>query len=907
MQFSANETKMSMKPQFPSLIIALFFSVELKSQSISPLIMGQSYHFTKWENPRNAQIQIFGAVDEYTDSPTPTAWPKVTESGARLVRVGGEQYNIGSEKPLPGQEVYYVSIVDDIRKNGCEPVLTLPFLLTTTNTVQPNASTQDYTIAVELSIARAKTILNLLNIIHKRNIKYVIIGNEPDKDYGWEVCTSTANCPNGTLSAVQVASNIAEYIKPIAEAVKLFDPSIKIIGPEYTHLLPKVYELLLTPNNTTCSSCYIGGISGTTGQPFIDYASVHMYGPNFNSTTTLNSADHYSPTISAWTHSVTFCNIERYAKHKQEPLNEARRYRGALRYLRQKCKEINDARPFIQTKIGFMVTEMNSSHDNGTVTAVNDPSGNDTRSMQGAQNLARMYSLAMEYGAASVMMWSVKEGGGGGTADDRGYLDDANEQRRGTWFHYKKLADHFRGTYLRDQILANYATGASGNLAADDNFTVAPNPEWLHFNSSSTESAVVNGTLLALNTASNFEMHLQKTFETKAFAVKGQFLTVMILNLSSSSQSVALRFDGSSTLAASFDYKRFSFSAGGGTAEVLFDQPSGATRTIEPNSTTVLTFSCSGTSTTIISREEYREGTEAQNYDTTFSLTAGSTPTPATVSVSAPSLCLSSANSGSVALVNAPASTIYWYRHPSVAVIASGASASLAPTANLTLTPGTYLTKIVPNSGCPTFSVTGVLQKSSPLVDAGENIDFCSTSTGSLGNINLPTGQTYVWNPGGTTNPTLQLTTGNVTATTIFTLTASGNGCTATDQALVTASAGLALMISDYNQNSAHVDIGAEPNIHSSPPYWDSFSIFINNPNTLYPGVVAFHSTNSTTNVVNVHVITDAKHIPPEQPRSVYTPLSREQAGFFREHSWPIPVQILQIPVHLSPPEPAVS
>jgi hypothetical protein len=855
-EFSSENKINSMKKVICSFIL-FFLSLQLRCQSntvvISPLIMGQGYHYTDWHDPMNLPIKIFEATDYYTNNPAAASWADVRNTKTRLVRVGGNQYNIGPERPLSGQEAYYVAIIDDIRKNGCEPVITLPFLLSLLNstTSAPNAGTSTYTYQLLESVNTATTILNLVNKVNQRTVKYVIVGNEPDKDYLWQ-----ATGQGGTMTPEQVATNIAGYVKPLADVVKSFDPSIKVIAPEYTHCLPQVYDYLFNPanaNSTVCPGCYIGGISTTTSmgtafptqQPYVDFISTHFYGPDFNSTSVLTNTNLYfpQPVNAVWTPSITFCNIERYFKCKGEPSWTARRYRGALRYLRQLCNDINATRVNNQPKIGFMVTELNSSHFNSAPTNTsnpdnNDPSGNDTRSMQGAQNLARMYALAMEYGAASVMMWSVREGSLIGSYDDRGYLATNSGNKRGTWFHYKMLGDWFRGTYYRDEVLAHFSTQNGANISSD--VTSEPlNVDWLHFNNSSSNTQTVNvhGSTLTINTSTTYEQSLVNILETKAFAAKGEKLAVMILNHSSSTQTAVFRFDGQYTFSTVGDFKYFSFSVNTSTTEYVLSAATGSNAAIEPNSTTVLIFDCAGS--TLLTRYVYTQSVQAQTYGTDFSITAGSAVPATSVAVSSSATCLSNPNTGSIAVIGAPIGSIFeWSKPPSQILFTTGTINTAYSTPAHYLTPGTYVIKITPSAttGCISYSTSATLQKLAPIVDAGNDHDFCvAGAIATLGNINLPNNQTYAWYPTGGSVTSFTLGTSQVTTTTFYTLVASVGSCTFADMALMTASLTNAVDLMLPDSYLPFPDIGMEPNMQTTGGFWKSPSIYFGLPVLLAP------------------------------------------------------------------------
>jgi hypothetical protein len=427
-----------MKTLLSSLLVFAFHSLLSQFQTnppISPMVMGQNYHYTKWTNPGVANnINLFGTLYSYGSQSSNTVLPiGVAPSACKLMRIGGFQYNIGDERPLQKLEIYYVSIVDEIRKNGFEPLLTVPFLLNTStvsSVVEPTVGTSGYTTALQNSINTATTILHLLNDVHGRNVKYVVIANEPDKDYGWK-----ATIQGGTLSSTVVAQSIAGYVKPISDAIKSKWSSVRIIAPEYTECIPDVYKLLFNP--ALGNSAYSGGISSVSQQPYVDFISVHAYAADFSVNPDPNQ---FAPTFSSgtpWNAYLLTSNLEKYSKVKYDSPNSSRRYRGTLRYLRDLCISINNSRPSSSEKIGFMLTEVNSSLLNSS-TATNNAGGMDTRSLLGAQNFARMYALAMEYGATAVTMWSTKEGGG--TNNDIGYLAGSTSEKRGTLVSFQNVS-----------------------------------------------------------------------------------------------------------------------------------------------------------------------------------------------------------------------------------------------------------------------------------------------------------------------------------------------------------------------------------------------------------------------------------------------------------------------------------
>lgn len=123
-------------------------------------------------------------------------WGQVKQSGARLIRLGGEAAD--ENKPTMQQ---YIKLIDTVRAYGMEPILQVPY--------NNNYYTSD----------TAAAIVEYVNIKMGRNVKYWSIGNEPDLNppYGY-----------GYISA----SPIADYIKQFAKKMKAVDSTIFTLGPE---------------------------------------------------------------------------------------------------------------------------------------------------------------------------------------------------------------------------------------------------------------------------------------------------------------------------------------------------------------------------------------------------------------------------------------------------------------------------------------------------------------------------------------------------------------------------------------------------------------------------------------------------------------------------------------------------
>ena len=115
-------------------------------QAINPTIMGQNYWYADFHDPP-ASIPVV-----YSTNTAQANQDKQNVSGSRvrLQRLGGKGFNIGDRRPEPLLEIYYVSMVDDIRRSGCEPILTLPFLLDVNgDNPEPNVGDPNFTQKLE--------------------------------------------------------------------------------------------------------------------------------------------------------------------------------------------------------------------------------------------------------------------------------------------------------------------------------------------------------------------------------------------------------------------------------------------------------------------------------------------------------------------------------------------------------------------------------------------------------------------------------------------------------------------------------------------------------------------------------------------------------------------------------------
>ncbi|MBA3899395.1 MAG: hypothetical protein H0X62_04155 [Bacteroidetes bacterium] len=711
---------------------------------------------------------------EPTLPPRLAHWQKVEESGVTLVRAGGNAYNNGQgiKNSRPSDPLGYVRIVDEIRSNckTCEPVITIPFSLP--NSPVYNHTDPQFQSHLQTSIQNGKQILRLLNLVHKRNVKYIIIANEPGIDYGWP--------KDNHAQRITYANNVKAYFEPMAKALKEVDPEIKIIGPCSENYDKTVYDELFPVNGNGLAGLIKSGPAA--GKPLVDFIAVnqYVYGNAYN-----NNADYLDPC------DATPCSYEylytELEKVKKGQWDETRRYRGVLKDLRDKGNNSDLLSVRNGQKLGYMITEANITHDIRIDTELTD-----TRSPLGGRLWSRMLALASEYECSSLLFWSVSEGSSADDPHNRGYLDHAGAKRP-SYYHYQAFTKWMKGQFLKDEILNARITSNTNNTisGASANFHCIQLP---------------NGSTCAGGIS-------HSDFETMAFAAKGTFISVMVLNHSATAKTYALNLNNG-TPSGTFD-KKFSFKAGVNTEQNF---------SIDGESTEVLIFSCAGE---LLERWKY--------FSTGFQKTY-THPDPTKVPNvlnhqinSSPSVCPTSSSIGFYGALNGL--NFSWYKGGDL----------INGTSNFKgqLTAGQYSIKMVNNTTNGNLAVclqTSVIvpvtiHHPSLIVDAGEDKVQCG-SQALIGNPALPvqSGINYTWSqiPSPCTNYSASgcregyanLLNTPMTSTT-YTITATKQGeCSISDQVTVRRFKASELMIKDNWE-----DKGDQPNnttniSYRSPDIW---------------------------------------------------------------------------------------
>lgn len=347
-----------------TLIFLLFTSA--RAQNISPLLFGVNAWMPDTigdvNNCHTASCIRYGKLHKH--------WDKVEDSRASIVRFGG----IAPDENMP-TKYQYIRMIDSIRLHGMEPMMQVPFW-------NYRYSAQD-----------AANIVQYINITMGRNIKYWIIGNEPNLSYNYTT-----------------AAQIAAYHKQFASAMKAVDPTIKIVGPETASFKYTITNGLTNP----------GGADDITGKDangnyYLDVFTFHTY-PFGNGTNSSRAA-----LISELMGSGNFYDDVNYVQNRLANCNTYHNRTG-------------------DNKLEIGITEVNVNYTNASD---DDLYAYGTYSFLGAQFVAEMYGIGMKTGAKFINLWSVIEGNS--VANNCGFIDKYTSLKRPLYYHFQLMAENLKG------------------------------------------------------------------------------------------------------------------------------------------------------------------------------------------------------------------------------------------------------------------------------------------------------------------------------------------------------------------------------------------------------------------------------------------------------------------------------
>src|ERR1043166_5814892 len=155
-------------------LVITALAVTLSSFCQKPIgkdFFGQNYWYTNYRN----------ATSTLHDTLSTTTWSSVVASGVKIMRVGGKDYDWKTttsalSAPDSAHYYYYLRIIDTIRAHNMDVMITMPF---------------DTTKGIANQAENAGHLVKLLNKVHKRNVRYFILGNEPATDYGYTLTASS--------------------------------------------------------------------------------------------------------------------------------------------------------------------------------------------------------------------------------------------------------------------------------------------------------------------------------------------------------------------------------------------------------------------------------------------------------------------------------------------------------------------------------------------------------------------------------------------------------------------------------------------------------------------------------------------------------------------------------------------
>ena len=246
----------------------------------------------------------------------------------------------------------------------------------------------------KFSAQQAAAVVQYINVTRGKNVQYWIIGNEPDLEYSY---TS--------------ASQVAAYIKPFASAMKAVDPTIKTIGPETAWFNESIINGLTQPNGPY-------DITGkdASGRYYIDVISFHTY--------PFSGGQNRDQVISKLTESGGFQDKLAYLNGRIASCNSAHGRSGS-------------------SSLQTAVTEMNINYKNS---ASDNVTGLGANSFIGGQFIAEMFGIGLKQGVSMMNIWSVIEGNN--QELNIGYLDRTTGAKKPAYYHFKLMAENFKGNYV---------------------------------------------------------------------------------------------------------------------------------------------------------------------------------------------------------------------------------------------------------------------------------------------------------------------------------------------------------------------------------------------------------------------------------------------------------------------------
>ena len=380
------------------------------TNTISPYLFGQNLWLTDRAEGRPGYIQK-------------SLWGKVKESGPKIIRIGGNGYDV----KMPSLEMLEMW-VKSIKKIGAEPL---------------------FQVSKLESAEKAAALVKHFNTSDSLKIKYWSIGNEPYGMAKWSI------------------DSISNLIKTHATAMKLADPTIKILIPDAATYYNDLYEALLLSDTR--------GVAGRdeNGNWYIDGVNFHSY-PNGKEYT-----------------------------RKDVIFNSVDKIRGQILSLKKDMEASNiKYNRTGEAALIWGLTEFNITYSNPDDLGID---GISVPSFINGQFWVDIFALSMEYGAFSVTPWCIQESDVAKTYF--GYVGaPPNFTPHSTYYHMQMMAENIKGNYIKMATNKGFLK-ALGSENESETAVLLMNQ---------SENELYNFDLNSLNKASNNKAVINSTIEIKA-------------------------------------------------------------------------------------------------------------------------------------------------------------------------------------------------------------------------------------------------------------------------------------------------------------------------------------------------------------------------------------------------------
>jgi hypothetical protein len=350
-----------------------------------------------------------------------TDWQKVNASGCNILRFGGIQPNL--RNPILDTVMYKDSIMDRFnahQKNGLiqlpyrphylfHDVPALPDPPYTPNSSHNLAYWADYAYQVVL-LLKNNGYTGLTYAIANEPNNCLICPNNRPKGYGYSL-TNNADL-----------DSIVSYVRAFSAKIKAADPTAKVSAPAISFYSKNALKYMFKDASVNLGGTISGTGTGADGKFYVDVISFNMYAPSL--------VNCNSPNRSA----IIDYPKNSFAVRLQEIVDEI--------IIPLSGRDASNMR--------IAVTEYNMGEILCSNYDADELAGADARSFLAGQWIADMMANSLSKGTTSpnagyvsgMFIWSFREG-----TPDRGMIRKNDYKERSSYWHFKYMADYFKGNY----------------------------------------------------------------------------------------------------------------------------------------------------------------------------------------------------------------------------------------------------------------------------------------------------------------------------------------------------------------------------------------------------------------------------------------------------------------------------